>query len=272
MCACNASRSSSRPRCSDSRSIPPAPGGPAPHCRGSAPAPRMPRSDSPDGPARPHERSACDWRMRHRRSSERRLNRLRADYEAAKAQTAEIGVTCEGSLIERHITRPATTPTAAAPIPTNVTAPTGNCSGSSRARSSPSCCLSAEDPPLPRVDRQPRPTRSRAGAHARPIPTSRRADPRQTHPSDTKPRGYHALPTRREIAMPNSVQLENEPVSPTPSARVESRSTRVLVLPRRRSQCTRQRTRLLRRPMPSCDGDSLGSGPRRSARGPAASR
>jgi nitroreductase len=30
------------------------------------------------------------------------LERLRADYEAAKARLAEIGFTCEGSLIERY--------------------------------------------------------------------------------------------------------------------------------------------------------------------------
>ena len=35
---------------------------------------------------------------------ERRLERLRADYEAAKARIAEVGFTCEGSLIERYTT------------------------------------------------------------------------------------------------------------------------------------------------------------------------
>ena len=34
----------------------------------------------------------------------RRLERLSADYEAAKARLAEIGFTCEGSLIERYTT------------------------------------------------------------------------------------------------------------------------------------------------------------------------
>lgn len=34
----------------------------------------------------------------------RRLERLRADYEQAKARIAEIGFTCEGSLIERYTT------------------------------------------------------------------------------------------------------------------------------------------------------------------------
>ena len=34
----------------------------------------------------------------------RRLQRLRADYEQAKARIAEIGFTCEGSLIERYTT------------------------------------------------------------------------------------------------------------------------------------------------------------------------
>jgi len=35
---------------------------------------------------------------------ERRLKRLRADYEAAKARITEIGFTCEGSLVERYTT------------------------------------------------------------------------------------------------------------------------------------------------------------------------
>lgn len=33
---------------------------------------------------------------------ERRLERCRADYEAAKARMAEVGFTCEGSLVERY--------------------------------------------------------------------------------------------------------------------------------------------------------------------------
>ena len=35
---------------------------------------------------------------------ERRLERLRVDYEKAKARIAEIGFTCEGSLLERYTT------------------------------------------------------------------------------------------------------------------------------------------------------------------------
>ena len=35
---------------------------------------------------------------------QRRLERLRVDYEKAKARIAEIGFTCEGSLIERYTT------------------------------------------------------------------------------------------------------------------------------------------------------------------------
>ena len=35
---------------------------------------------------------------------ERRLERLRADYEAAKAKVAEVGFTCEGSLVCRYTT------------------------------------------------------------------------------------------------------------------------------------------------------------------------
>jgi hypothetical protein len=34
----------------------------------------------------------------------RRLERLSADYEAAKAKLTEVGFTCEGSLIERYTT------------------------------------------------------------------------------------------------------------------------------------------------------------------------
>ncbi|MGH8302486.1 MAG: DUF6788 family protein [Steroidobacteraceae bacterium] len=36
------------------------------------------------------------------RRQQARLHRVRADYEAAKARLAEIGFTCEGSLIERY--------------------------------------------------------------------------------------------------------------------------------------------------------------------------
>jgi len=35
---------------------------------------------------------------------ERRLARLRTDYEAAKARLAAIGFTCQGSLVERYTT------------------------------------------------------------------------------------------------------------------------------------------------------------------------
>ena len=35
---------------------------------------------------------------------ERRVERLRADYEAAKGKVAEVGFTCEGSLVERYTT------------------------------------------------------------------------------------------------------------------------------------------------------------------------
>jgi hypothetical protein len=35
---------------------------------------------------------------------ERRLERLRADYQAATAKIAEVGFTCEGSLVERYTT------------------------------------------------------------------------------------------------------------------------------------------------------------------------
>jgi uncharacterized protein DUF6788 len=34
----------------------------------------------------------------------RRLEHLRADYETAKARIAEVGFTCEGSLVERYTT------------------------------------------------------------------------------------------------------------------------------------------------------------------------
>ena len=36
--------------------------------------------------------------------TERRLERLRCDYEAAKAKLADFGFTCEGSLVERYTT------------------------------------------------------------------------------------------------------------------------------------------------------------------------
>lgn len=35
---------------------------------------------------------------------ERRLERLRADYQAATAKITEVGFTCEGSLVERYTT------------------------------------------------------------------------------------------------------------------------------------------------------------------------
>jgi hypothetical protein len=40
-------------------------------------------------------------RARHS-DHERRLEALRADYEAAKARLADVGFTCEGSLVERY--------------------------------------------------------------------------------------------------------------------------------------------------------------------------
>jgi hypothetical protein len=46
--------------------------------------------------------------MTERRTSskqlERRLERLRADYEKAKARIADVSFTCEGSLVERYTT------------------------------------------------------------------------------------------------------------------------------------------------------------------------
>jgi hypothetical protein len=38
------------------------------------------------------------------KQTERRLQRLRADYEQAKTRIAEVGFTCEGSLVERYTT------------------------------------------------------------------------------------------------------------------------------------------------------------------------
>jgi hypothetical protein len=43
-------------------------------------------------------------RRRSPKQLERRLERLRVDYEKAKARIAEIGFTCEGSLLERYTT------------------------------------------------------------------------------------------------------------------------------------------------------------------------
>jgi hypothetical protein len=42
--------------------------------------------------------------MTEPRPSQAELERLRADYEAAKTKLAEVGFTCEGSLIERYTT------------------------------------------------------------------------------------------------------------------------------------------------------------------------
>jgi hypothetical protein len=42
--------------------------------------------------------------MTERRPSQAQLKRISADYEAAKARLAEVGFTCEGSLIERYTT------------------------------------------------------------------------------------------------------------------------------------------------------------------------
>ena len=53
-----------------------------------------------------HERPVSYWTMTTRRLSaahqQRRLQRIGADYEAAKARLTEVGFTCEGSLIERY--------------------------------------------------------------------------------------------------------------------------------------------------------------------------
>jgi hypothetical protein len=43
-------------------------------------------------------------RTSSREQTERRLARLHSDYEAAKAKLAEVGFTCEGSLVERYTT------------------------------------------------------------------------------------------------------------------------------------------------------------------------
>jgi hypothetical protein len=42
--------------------------------------------------------------MTEPRPSRVELDRLRGDYEAAKAKLTEVGLTCEGSLIERYTT------------------------------------------------------------------------------------------------------------------------------------------------------------------------
>lgn len=42
--------------------------------------------------------------MTERPSSRAKLDRISADYEAAKAKLAQVGFTCEGSLIERYTT------------------------------------------------------------------------------------------------------------------------------------------------------------------------
>lgn len=42
--------------------------------------------------------------MTERTRSQAKLDRIRAGYETAKAKLAEIGFTCEGSLIERYTT------------------------------------------------------------------------------------------------------------------------------------------------------------------------
>jgi len=42
--------------------------------------------------------------MTERSPSQAQLDRVRADYEAAKARLAAVGFTCEGSLIERYTT------------------------------------------------------------------------------------------------------------------------------------------------------------------------
>jgi len=42
--------------------------------------------------------------MTERRSSQAKLDRVSADHQAAKARLAQVGFTCEGSLIERYTT------------------------------------------------------------------------------------------------------------------------------------------------------------------------
>lgn len=42
--------------------------------------------------------------MTERPASQAKLDRVHADYEAAKAKLTEVGFTCEGSLIQRYTT------------------------------------------------------------------------------------------------------------------------------------------------------------------------
>jgi hypothetical protein len=82
----------------------------------------------------------------------RRLERLSAEYQAAKAKFAEVGFTGEGSLIERYTTR--NNPNCRCPIPSSATAPTGSCPANTPARPYPGSCR----PRTPRATKSGSPT------------------------------------------------------------------------------------------------------------------
>ena len=104
MCACSASRTTlCRGALTHAR---PRPGRrPRRHPSGTARDPATRRSRSPERIVVHRERPVSYWTMTEPPVPEATpFDRVRANYDAAKARLAEVGFTCEGSLIERYTT------------------------------------------------------------------------------------------------------------------------------------------------------------------------
>ena len=131
---------------------------------------------------RAHERQVCYLTMTKRRLSEaeleRRLERC-ARLWAAKARMAEVGFVCEGSLPERRTC--CRNPNCRCAHPEGRHGPYWQLTWKEAGHDRHPAAVRGRRP-LPRVDRQPSPARSRPGRDARALPPGRRADPRQPWP------------------------------------------------------------------------------------------
>src|SRR5450755_731584 len=112
------------------------------------------------------------------------LERLRADYEAAKARLAEIGFTCEGSLIERYTS--CKNPNCRCQDPDQRHGPYWQISWKQNGKTV-SKILPADDAALPGMDRQPPSTGSDPRSDARPLPPRRTTASRRPRPTAARP-------------------------------------------------------------------------------------
>ena len=112
---------------------------------------------------------------------ERRLERLRVDYEKAKAQDRRDRLHLRGQPARalHDLQQPQLPLRRSRPAPRPVLAAVLERGRQDRLQAA----LSRRRRPVPRVDRQPPPPRSRTPADARPLPPGRRANPRQPRPA-----------------------------------------------------------------------------------------